>query len=242
MDINRAFANRARIGVGSPVRGSTRLHDEPEISLDAVELQDTPGSGAAPSTPPRRHSRKVSITSSSRQSSGHQRFHDEGSDDDEFGGGIEMRPPRRLADDYDDDDSDDERDGTPLRRPPRAAFEIDAPRPPPKPRRLGGHVASAHYARKRHERDLRLDKLRVAAATPKAVEAALREQSARNKRRRKVKALCPSPLGAVQRFLGDPVTRFWFGCNVCCTLMLFLMTALFLFFLYPIFLQPILKY
>ena len=110
--------------------------------------------------------------------------------------------------------------------------------------RLGGTMASRLAAGRRHARDQVREKDRIAAATPKNIEAALAEARARNKRRRHRASGrgCPNPVRLARQFVSDPVTRFWLGCNIFCVLLLLLMTFLFLSFLYPLVFRPIFKY
>ena len=91
-------------------------------------------------------------------------------------------------------------------------------------------------------REKQREKQRVAAATPKNIEKALQEQRARNKRRKQATSICPNPVRGVRRFLRDPVTRFWLGCNICCTLFLFSAAFIFMVFLYPLLLRGVTRY
>lgn len=142
-------------------------------------------------------------------------------DDDEFitSSTGRMRRPQRMTDDEEEDD-DEER---------------------PK-RRLGGHVAAKYYGEKRAVREREREKQRVAAATPKNIEKVLQEQRARSKRRKKTVSMCPNPVRGVRRFLANPVTRFWLGCNVCCVLFLFSAAFIMMTFIYPLLLRGITKY
>lgn len=115
--------------------------------------------------------------------------------------------------------------------------------PPPKPPRPpSGYFASIARGQKELERERERERQRVEAATPKNIEAALKEQRDRNRRRKRVKAVCPNPVRRVRRFLRDPVTRFWLGCNICCLFMLFATSFGFMWLFYPVLLQPTLKY
>lgn len=136
-----------------------------------------------------------------------------------------MRPNRRL------DDDDEPRRG-------KLRMRLPSPNKP----RLGGHVASKYYAEKRAMRERELDKQRVAAATPKNIEKALQEHRARSRRRGKTVSIFPNPVRGVRSFLADPVTRFWLGCNLCCTFTLFATTFIFMVFLYPLLLRPLTMY
>lgn len=107
--------------------------------------------------------------------------------------------------------------------------------------RLGGRAASKYYARLRAERDQEREKQRQAQNTPKAIEARLRNTRALRSRRRGWTSGLPSPVRATRRFLADPVTRFWLGCNVCTVLVVFGGSALFMIYLYPMMLRPTLK-
>ena len=110
------------------------------------------------------------------------------------------------------------------------------------PGRLGGFIASRNYAQRAISRESHKEKLRLAAATPKAVEAALKEQRERARRRKRVKTICPNPVSSARHFLANPVTRFWLGCNLCFTICIFVGSFLFMNILYPIFFRRILKY
>ena len=109
-------------------------------------------------------------------------------------------------------------------------------------RRLGGHVAAAYYGQRRAIREREREKQRIAAATPKNIEKALQEQRARSKRHKKTVSMCPNPVRSVRKFLADPVTRFWLGCNLFCVLFLFTLSFVFMSFIYPLVLRPITKY
>ena len=109
-------------------------------------------------------------------------------------------------------------------------------------RALGGHIANAYYGRRDATRDKVRDENRIREAQPKFIEAALKEQRNRLRSRRREKSICPDPVRAIRRFLRDPVTRFWLGCNLCCFGSLFLISFLFLGLLYPTVLRPITKY
>ena len=131
-----------------------------------------------------------------------------------------VRRPQRMTDNEEEEDDDDER---------------------PK-RRLGGHVAAAYYGQRRAIREREREKQRIAAATPKNIEKALQEQRARSKRHKKTVSMCPNPVRSVRKFLADPVTRFWLGCNLFCILFLFTLSFVFMSFIYPLVLRPITKY
>ena len=49
-------------------------------------------------------------------------------------------------------------------------------------------------------------------------------------------------MARVKAFFADPVTRFWFGCNVFCVFFLFIGFFLGMTFIYPVFIRPITKY
>lgn len=135
-----------------------------------------------------------------------------------------VRRPQRMADNEEhQEEEDDDDDETPKRR-------------------LGGHVAAAYYGQRRAVREKQREKQRVADATPKNIEKALQEQRARNKRRKQAASICPNPVRGVRRFLRDPVTRFWLGCNICCTFFLFSAAFIFMVFLYPLLLRSVTRY
>lgn len=119
------------------------------------------------------------------------------------------------------------------------ACEIEDPR---SRQRLTGRNASRFYAAKRVERDQEQEKLRQEANTPKAVEATLKAERARRATRRSAVSRLPNPISATRRFLSDPVTRFWLGCNLCTVVMLFVGSVLFMTLLYPVLLRPTLMY
>ena len=118
----------------------------------------------------------------------------------------------------------------------------DAPKPTSNTRLPGGFVASRMRAQKEIKREKDREELRLKAATPKAIEEALREQRERARRRKRVKAICPNPYRMVRAFLADPVTRFWLGCNLCCTFLMFFLSFGFMWAIYPVTLRPTLKY
>ena len=133
-----------------------------------------------------------------------------------------VRRPQRMAGHEEQEEEED---------------DDDAPK-----RRLGGHVAAAYYGQRRAVREKEREKQRVAAATPKNIEKALQEQRARSKRRKQAVSICANPVRGVRRFLRDPVTRFWLGCNICCTLFLFSSAFVFMVFLYPLLLRGATRY
>ena len=177
-----------------------------------------------------------------------------------------VRRPQRFEDDEelsdpelfeDDEEEEDDMEDPPIRsgtRSPRHKFEIEDPKmtssTKAKSRRpvgrsgraLGGHIANAYYGRRDATRDKVRDENRIREAQPKFIEAALKEQRNRLRSRRREKSICPDPVRAIRRFLRDPVTRFWLGCNLCCFGSLFLISFLFLGLLYPTVLRPITKY
>ena len=95
-----------------------------------------------------------------------------------------------------------------------------------KPRPLSGYLATLFYVGKEIQREKDAERVRIAKAMPKAIEAALTAQRERMKRRKRVQAVCPNPVRGVRTFLANPVTRFWLGCNLCCTAFLFLVSRL----------------
>ena len=131
---------------------------------------------------------------------------------------------------------------------PGAGVELDEFRvrgrckvePQPLPQ-LSGINASRYYAGLRIARQQETEKLRLAQRTPKAIEASLAEARARPRRRGPFSHL-PNPAAKARKFLADPVTRFWLGCNICTILLLFTASVLFMLFLYPILLRPVVKY
>lgn len=136
--------------------------------------------------------------------------------------------------------------GVPLALRPTPRKEKPFHQPPPEPTGLhhgigGGRNASLYYARRKIERDHERDRLYQINHTPKAVEAAMKRQRERPYRRTFTNSL-PSPMMHVGRFLADPQKRFWLGCNIFCVVMLFGSSVLFLLFLYPTLLRPIVKY
>ena len=191
--------------------------------------------------------------------------------EEEAAGGVELaaisdqnvRRPQRFEDDEEVDELDgldeeeedeEEEEDSPQRfrsASPRHKFELDAPVTSSTSKRkrptgisgrpLGGFVANAYYGRRDAERDQVRDERRVNEAMPKYIESVLKEQRNRMRRRRKVQATC-SPIRRVRRFIADPVTRFWLGCNLCCFGSLFLMSFLFMTLLYPTVVRPITRY
>ncbi len=110
-----------------------------------------------------------------------------------------------------------------------------------RPGRLGGRIASKYYAARRLARDQERERLRLKEIEPKAIEARLRAQRERPRRRTPF-SRCPNVTGRIKAFLRDPVTRFWLVYNICWGGCLFGGSALFMVFIYPVTLRPILKY
>ena len=106
---------------------------------------------------------------------------------------------------------------------------------------LSGVYASRYYASLRNAREREREQVRLSERTPKAIEAALAEARARPRRHGPF-SNWSNPFGKARSFLADPVTRFWLGCNICTLLLLFSVTILFMLFLYPVLLRPIVKY
>ena len=161
-------------------------------------------------------------------------FGETADDDDDGELGVEMEG-RRMGGRRDQSPSPDD---FPDDFPDEGGMD-DGTRPP---RRPGGYIASRHRAEKRIARENFREKVRIAASTPKAVEAALKEQRERARKRKRVKAMCPNPVRGVRDFCADPVRRFWCGCNIFCTLFLFIGAFTFMSVFYPVLLRPTLKY
>lgn len=109
------------------------------------------------------------------------------------------------------------------------------------PNRLTGRNATLANARRRIARDEEREKLRQAERTPKAIERTLAQIRARPKRRGPLSNV-PDPIAMGRRFLADPVLRFWLGFNLCSSLALFVFATVFMLYLYPLVLRPLVKY
>ena len=123
-------------------------------------------------------------------------------------------------------------------------MELESPNPTQQRRPISGRAASLYYAGLRIAREQNHQRLREEANLPKNIERSLQLQRDRRQSRRTRGPLSrlPNPVAKARSFLADPVTRFWLVCNVCTLITLFSSFFLFMTFLYPSLLRPVLKY